>query len=110
MKYKKIIFAILFLFGVFAISYFYGIKVSKAEMETQGNFLKERIETYHNLFNKYPNNFDELNLNQPEDRGPFFYSKEDVFIIYYDLGKNNYYIYSSLTKEWNDAKLLPVLE
>ncbi|MCT4636277.1 MAG: hypothetical protein N4A72_01095 [Bacteroidales bacterium] len=67
----------------------------------QGNILVEKVEEYKQQYNKLPKTITDLNIKESMGTGPYYELIDSTkYIVYFNIGFDNTFIYSPNTKEW----------
>ena len=92
---------------ILIISFFITVIYScnlKNDKQEYGEFLIKKVETFHKLHNRIPENVSEIGLLEEID-SPAFYQKENdsTYIIWYGLSVGESNVYNSSTKKWTKS-------
>ena len=69
---------------------------------TQGEELITKIEGFLEKEGRLPDYINEIESNLQMSEGPYYDKKSDsTYVVYFNIGMDNSYVYSSLTDSWS---------
>jgi len=67
----------------------------------QGSILIKKVEEYKQQYNKLPKTITDLNIKESTGTCPYYELIDSTkYIVYFNIGFDNSFIYNSNTKEW----------
>ncbi|MDD3629571.1 MAG: hypothetical protein PHF55_00890 [Bacteroidales bacterium] len=98
---KKVIIGILTVLIIVTVTIFYMRINETAEYKNKGNKLIEKIESYRQRHGELPDYVTELGIEEEMGEGPYYEKIDSVkYIVYFNIGFDNSFIYYSDTKKW----------